>query len=133
MVLLYAQDAAVAAQLRCLLAELGQTVHAAASLADARRITRAHAPTLAVVQHDDGVTGWRFCRQIQTLIGWPVIGVLPLPGYRQAAEDLYLLPLPVAPCALRVLVQRLQGNAAAVGSGRGASKPSSAPARPVAG
>jgi hypothetical protein len=45
------------------------------------------------------------CRQIQAWIGAPVLGLVPPETLGEPVADLYMLPLPVDPCALRKAVR----------------------------
>jgi hypothetical protein len=77
------------------------------------RISRAEAPTLAIVLPEDSADGGAICRELQMLLGGPVIGLLTTAAGAEVGAEVHVLPLPVASRALRTLVQRLQPSAAA--------------------
>jgi DNA-binding response OmpR family regulator len=106
-VLLYEPEPDLAALFSFLLEHVGCTVEVVATLDAATRVAREQVPQLAVVHPEAGVDSWQRCLQVKSVIGAPVIGLLPPDEVREPAADLHVLPLPVDPGALRSLVQLL--------------------------
>jgi DNA-binding response OmpR family regulator len=111
MVLLCEPDPDLASLLCFLLEYLGCTVRLAASLADTEAIAREQTPALAVVRPGTAVDSWAMSRQLPACLGAPVISLLPPDIASEPAPDLYVLPLPLDPSALRELVMRLRAGA----------------------
>jgi DNA-binding response OmpR family regulator len=107
MVLLYEPDPDLVPQWQYLLESLGHTVEVAATLAAVWERASEQSAALAVVRPAPDVDGWALCQEIQTCIGVPVIGLLPSGVAGEPTADLHVLPLPVAPEALRAVVQRV--------------------------
>jgi DNA-binding response OmpR family regulator len=105
-ILLYERDPDLAQLWSFLLEHLGYAVEAVDQL-DAARLSARTAPVdLAVVRLDDAATAYQACQQIRGTIGAPVIALLP-DASADLGDGVHILALPVAPRALRALVQML--------------------------